>query len=298
MAEQPPLLAQSELGPVGELARLADVVQERRRDQQVRVEPRMQRAELQRQRADRDGVLEQAAEVGVVAGPRAGRPPELRATGSAEAGPARRPPAAPGRAPRASGARGSPPAPRPSDRPRAGTPRVELAPLSRRTSLELRLQLAPKALRPAPDLTASPRRTPRRDPVRLPEDPRGDRAAAVAKLQRQVGGAVSGGEPVLAHARDTAPRSAAPGGAPPPPGAALSLAVGVVCVAASTRSMVTRGADGAGTLGSLGGSDALGRGPPRAALAGAGRGVRADGTTQPARPRPRWRRSRCRSTPR
>ena len=72
-----PLLADPELGPVGELARLADVVQERRRHQQVGVEPRVQLADLADQRADRDGVLEQPAEVGVVAGPGAGRAPEL-----------------------------------------------------------------------------------------------------------------------------------------------------------------------------------------------------------------------------
>ena len=57
MPQQPPLLAAVDLGAVGELAGLADVVQERRRQQQVAVQARVQRTQLQRQRGDRDGVL-------------------------------------------------------------------------------------------------------------------------------------------------------------------------------------------------------------------------------------------------
>ena len=72
-----PSLAQPELGAVGELAGLADVVQERGGHQQVRVEPRVEQADLGDQGRDRDGVLDQAAEVGVVAAAGAGRAPEL-----------------------------------------------------------------------------------------------------------------------------------------------------------------------------------------------------------------------------
>ena len=61
------LVAALDLRAVGELARLAEVVHDRRAQQQVAVQPRVQRAQLERQRGDRDGVLEQAAEVGVVA---------------------------------------------------------------------------------------------------------------------------------------------------------------------------------------------------------------------------------------
>ena len=79
VAEQPPLLGEPDLRAVGELARLAEVVHERGGDQEVRVQPRMQLAGLERERADRDGVLEQAAQVGVVAGARARRAPPRRA---------------------------------------------------------------------------------------------------------------------------------------------------------------------------------------------------------------------------
>ena len=48
MAEQPPLLADPDLGPVGELARLADVVEERGGHQQVGVEPRVQHRRARR----------------------------------------------------------------------------------------------------------------------------------------------------------------------------------------------------------------------------------------------------------
>ena len=71
MAEQPALVGQPDLRAVGELARLAQVVHERGGHQQVRVEPRVQLAGLERERRDGDRVLEQAAEVGVVAAARA-----------------------------------------------------------------------------------------------------------------------------------------------------------------------------------------------------------------------------------
>ena len=53
-----------------------------RRQQQVLVEPRMHRAGLDRERRDRDRVLEQAAEVGVVAVARRGVAPQVGAHGS------------------------------------------------------------------------------------------------------------------------------------------------------------------------------------------------------------------------
>ncbi len=78
VTEHRPLVADPELGAVGELAGLADVVEERRRHQQIRVELRMELADLADERPDRDRVLEEAAEVGVMAAAGTGRAPELR----------------------------------------------------------------------------------------------------------------------------------------------------------------------------------------------------------------------------
>ena len=78
VAEQPPLVGQPDLGAVGELAGAAEVVDDRGGQQQVGVQPRVQLAQLVRERRDRDRVLEQPAEVRVVAGPRARRPPPRR----------------------------------------------------------------------------------------------------------------------------------------------------------------------------------------------------------------------------
>ena len=79
VAEQPALVGEADLGAERELARLAEVVDDRRRQQQVLVQARVQRAGLQGQRRHRDGVLEQPAEVGVVAGARARRAAQRRA---------------------------------------------------------------------------------------------------------------------------------------------------------------------------------------------------------------------------
>ena len=71
--DERPRLAELDLGAEVELARLAHVVEDRRAEQQVRVEPRVQHAGLLGERGHRHRVLEQAAQVGVVARPRAGR---------------------------------------------------------------------------------------------------------------------------------------------------------------------------------------------------------------------------------
>ena len=68
MPERSALLAQLDLGAIGELPHLADVVHDRGGHQEVRVEPGMQLAELADQRRDRHRVLDQPAEVSVVAG--------------------------------------------------------------------------------------------------------------------------------------------------------------------------------------------------------------------------------------
>ena len=73
MAEHLPLVGDAELGSVGELSRLADVMADRRRHQQVGVEAGMQGAGLEHQGRDRHRVLDQPAEVGVVAAAGAGR---------------------------------------------------------------------------------------------------------------------------------------------------------------------------------------------------------------------------------
>ena len=79
MAEQAALVGEPDLGAVGELAGLAEVVHERGAEQQVRIQTRVQLGALERERADRDRVLEQPAEVGVVAGARARRAAPLGA---------------------------------------------------------------------------------------------------------------------------------------------------------------------------------------------------------------------------
>ena len=71
VAEQAPLLGETELGAIRELARLADVVHERGGEQQVQAQPGVELAELVGERRNRNRVLEQAPQVGVVAGPRA-----------------------------------------------------------------------------------------------------------------------------------------------------------------------------------------------------------------------------------
>ena len=66
MAEQATLLGRRERGPARELERPADVVHERGREQQLAAQPRMELGGLAAERRDADGVLEQAAGVGVV----------------------------------------------------------------------------------------------------------------------------------------------------------------------------------------------------------------------------------------
>jgi hypothetical protein len=67
VAEQAPLLGRREHGRRAELARAADVVDERRGHQEVGAQPRMDLAELAAERRHADRVLEQAAGVRVVA---------------------------------------------------------------------------------------------------------------------------------------------------------------------------------------------------------------------------------------
>ena len=66
VAEQPALLGRPEGRAAPELADASDVVQERRGEQQIGAEPRVELRRLARQRRDADGVLEQAARVGVM----------------------------------------------------------------------------------------------------------------------------------------------------------------------------------------------------------------------------------------
>src|SRR5438552_17960731 len=70
MADQATLVGDPELSSVGELARLAGVVHQRGRHQQIRVESWMKLADLADQCPDRDRVLQESADVRVM--PRAG----------------------------------------------------------------------------------------------------------------------------------------------------------------------------------------------------------------------------------
>src|SRR5919204_6372983 len=66
MAEKAPLLRLPEDGPAAELERPADIVEKRRREQQVGAEPRVELRRLAAERRHADGVLEQPAGVRVV----------------------------------------------------------------------------------------------------------------------------------------------------------------------------------------------------------------------------------------
>ena len=81
MTDQRPGLALRDLRPELELEGLAGVVQDRRAREQIAVEPGMEHAGLCREGGHRDGVLDQPAQVGVVAGARAGRLAKGRAKG-------------------------------------------------------------------------------------------------------------------------------------------------------------------------------------------------------------------------
>ena len=79
VTEHPALVADRDLSAQGQLTRATEVVDKRRAEQQILVEPRMQRAGLDCERPDGDGVLEQPTEVGVVTAARGGPAPQCRA---------------------------------------------------------------------------------------------------------------------------------------------------------------------------------------------------------------------------
>ena len=66
VAQQLPFPAARNLSAVGEFAGLTQVVDDRGAQEQVAVQARVQYAELERHARHRDGVLEQAAEIGMV----------------------------------------------------------------------------------------------------------------------------------------------------------------------------------------------------------------------------------------
>ena len=126
-----PASLKRDLGAEIELERLAHVVQDRRAQEQVGVEPGVERAGLVGERPDGHRVLDQPAEVGVVPRTRAGGAPEVRAEGVvaeervAAGAEGRR------RTPRARGARGSRPAPPCRDTQQGGTRRDRWPPPAR-----------------------------------------------------------------------------------------------------------------------------------------------------------------------
>ena len=154
----PPRCARSSRA-VGELARLADVVDDRRAEQQVAVQARVPERELLGERRHGDGVLEQAAEVGVVAGARARRAPPRGAQRRVAEQRARAGAGSRARRPRARGARGSRRARRGRGRRPAGTPPGRCSPRRRRArSGRARAGSARGSARRAPTTrTSSPR---------------------------------------------------------------------------------------------------------------------------------------------
>src|SRR2546423_15751 len=79
VSDQASLCTQLDVSTELELACLADVVEDRRGEQQVRVEPRMKDAGLLGERGHRHGVLQQTAEIGVMPRAAARRAPQLSA---------------------------------------------------------------------------------------------------------------------------------------------------------------------------------------------------------------------------
>ena len=197
---QASLLGDPKLGPIGELARLADVVEERRGHQQVRVQARMQLADLEHQRRHGDRVLDQPTNVGVMAGAGAGRAAKLRTDGIGEQNPLdhlaqRRVVDLAGQVLEEAlellgvAVRGG-----------QEVRRVELSRLDGLDFLDLGHQLPAEALHPAGDANRVTTLEAPREAIDLPECPRRDRSCPVAQLHREVDRAVPGGEAVLADA--------------------------------------------------------------------------------------------------
>jgi hypothetical protein len=176
-------------------------VEQRRGHEEIGVEPRMKLTELPDERPDRDGVLDQTPDVGVMPGSGAGSPPELGCDRIAEEDSL-------------------------DDRPERGVvdlarevlqkalqllgiairrgekgSGVEIGSLEPRNVLDLDDQLAAKPL----DLPGNADRVApleaRREPIDIPKRPRRDRTGPVPQLQGEIDRAVPGREPVLAHAR-------------------------------------------------------------------------------------------------
>ena len=204
MAQHPALLRDTELGAVRELAHLAGVVNQGGRHQEVGVQPGMELAGLEHERADRHRVLQQPAEVGVVAGTGAGSATEL---GGVRA-----------RQHQAGGHLAQPrlvdlahqvleEALELLDRAVGGgeeVGRVERARLEALDVVQLRHELVAEALDPAGDRDGIAGLEPQADPVHLAEDARGQRARPVAELEGEIRRAVAGGQPVLARAGEDA----------------------------------------------------------------------------------------------
>ncbi len=161
-------------------------MEERRAEQQVGVQAWVERARLERERADRHGVLEQAAEVRVVARAGAGRAAEVGAecfvpeeeveqraqvgvvdlAGEVLEEAVELVEVAVGHRQELGGVRG-----------RLGAP----------DRLEVHLELVPEALDPAPDGHEVAALELGREEVRVAERAAGDRTGPVAQLDRQVG---------------------------------------------------------------------------------------------------------------
>jgi hypothetical protein len=79
---------------------------------------------------------------------------------------------------------------------------VEAAGIETPNVVELGDQLAAKSLDPPAnrDRVAGPEA--KAEPIGIAEDPRGDRPAAIAQPERQIGGAVAGGQALLRDARE------------------------------------------------------------------------------------------------
>jgi proteasome assembly chaperone (PAC2) family protein len=202
VAKQATLLADVELGPVCELAGLTDVVQKGRRHQQIGVEPWMKLAHLADEGPDRDGVLEQSAQVGVMACTRARGAAKLRRHLARHKQPLH------GFA-KARVVDLASEVLQESlellDRTVGGREElrgVERAGLEPPHVVELGDQVAAIALQPAAGKDRVAAREPQADPVRLAKDAGGQRSGTVTQLDHQVRAAVARRKAILPHARE------------------------------------------------------------------------------------------------
>lgn len=202
VAKHPPLVTELDGGGVHKLADLAQIVHDRGGDQQIPIQARMELAELPAELRDGDGVLEQPAQIRVVAAAGAGRAAQRGAElliakhGAQEAAEAR------------IMHLGREVFEEPFELVEIAVRRRQkllgVDALSARELLHIQLEGVAEPFHAPPDAHRVTRRKPCRDGVGIAKHPAGDRAGAVPQLQREVGLAASTHLALGAHDREHA----------------------------------------------------------------------------------------------